>query len=116
MQSAGATYVGTPSSSNCSRGATPPLPRVDSKEALTKSGSRSRTFSEEGRFSAMRGTEALAFSSPFITGSVQVAVAASRSARPRESRISVDPWSRETAWFGADSTVTVRPQFSRVTG
>lgn len=81
-----------------------------------KSGSLSRTFSEEGRFSAMRGTLALAFSRPFITGSVQVEVPASRSARPSESRISVDPWSRETAWCGAAPTVTVRPQFFSVTG
>lgn len=58
----------------------------------------------------------LAFSRPFITGSVQVAVAASRSARPSESRISVDPWSTGTARRGAASTVTVRPQFFRVTG
>lgn len=55
-QSAGEMYVGTPSFSNCSRGATPPLARVEVKEAERKSGSLSRTFSEEGRFSDIRST------------------------------------------------------------
>ncbi|CAM5557243.1 hypothetical protein SALBM311S_06156 [Streptomyces alboniger] len=70
------------------------LAEVETKEAVTKSGSASRTFSKEGLLSARRGTVALAFSRPFITGSVQVAVPAMRSARPRESRISVVPWLR----------------------
>jgi hypothetical protein len=41
-----------------------------------------------------------------MTGSVQVAVSAMRSPRPRKSRISV-PWSRETACLGADFRVPI---------
>lgn len=115
-QSDGETYVGTPSFSNCSRVATPPLPRVETNEAVTKSGSMSRAFSKDGALSARRGTVAFAFSRPFITGSVQVAVPAMRSARPRESRISVVPWLRERARFGVDFTVTLWPQLSMVRG
>src|SRR5690606_20347476 len=114
-QSAGDRYVGTPSSSNFSREATPPLLRVEVKEEATKSGSVSRTRSNDGWLSASRGTLALAFSSPVMTGSVQVAVPTTRSARPRESRISVVPWFRDTALFGGASTVTFCPQLSNVT-
>ncbi|CAM5695275.1 hypothetical protein SALBM311S_10178 [Streptomyces alboniger] len=113
-QSAGERYVGTPSSSNFSRGATPPSLRVEAKEAATKSGSVSRTFSKAGWLSESRGTRALALASPFMTGSVQVAVPAIRSARPRESMISVVPWFRDTARFGGDGIRVCCPQLCRV--
>ncbi|CAM5495949.1 hypothetical protein SVIOM342S_01817 [Streptomyces violaceorubidus] len=101
---------------NRSRVATPPVPSVEAKEAATKSGSASRTVSKDGMSSASRGTPAFAFSSPFMTGSVQVAVPAMRSARPSASRISVVPWLRETARRGGASTRTSRPQSRTVRG
>src|ERR1044072_4552748 len=115
-QSAGETYVGTPSFSNCSRVATPPLPSVDSKDADAQSGSLSSTFSKEGALSASRGTVAFASRSPGRTGSVQVAVADSRSASPSESRISVDPWLSDTACRGGAVTRTFCPQLLSVRG
>ena len=82
--------MGTPSFSNCSRVATPPLPSVDSNEAAR---SRVRCRGPSRRRARCRRGGAPSRSpspGPCSTGSVQVAVPAMRSARPRESRISVD--------------------------
>lgn len=115
-QSVGDRYDGTPSCSNCSGDATPPSPRVPPNDADTKSGSVSSTTSKDGLLSARRGTFSFSAARFSRTGSVQVAVPTIRSARPSDSRISVDPWLSETARCGGASIVTSRPQFWMVSG
>ena len=104
--------MGTPSSENCSRVATPPSPKIEVIDETTKSGSVSRTASKDGKFSAMRGTFEFASSSSGSTGSNHVDVPTIRSSAPSESKISVELWYSETIFCGGASTVISSPQFS----